>query len=133
MFKQVRYFLRFIKIFNKLTQSPSVIASSIDAETPWEKVDADNLSAFYRSKSGQRFVRMMQNIEAENNAIAIMDSKDLTYSAGSAFGGRQMLAHMFALSVTDPTPLQSDEYDSLREPESELDELEELMTQYTRQ
>ncbi len=124
MFKTIKHIYRFIKIFKKLTYSPSVILPSLD----WTPTDAQNLEAFFSTFSGKRLQRIMNNLEAENNARAVIETKNIQYNTGTAFGGRSMVAQIFALSGTDPLPQQGDEYDSYRN-EAELDDIDELMSQ----
>jgi len=115
---------RFIKIFKRLTFSPTVILP----EAEWTEGDAKNLEAFFKSQTGQRFTKFVSNLEAENNARAVIEQTNIEYNAGTAFGSRNMVAHIFNLSVNDPQPLNEDEYENFRN-ESELDILEKLEAQ----
>jgi len=125
MFKSIKHIYRLIKIFKKLTFSPAVILPSLE----WTQVDAKNLEAFFDTSTGRRLQRIMNNLEAENNARAVIETKNIEYNTGTAFGGRHMVAHIFALSGTDPLPQEGDEYDTYRN-EAELDEIDELLSQY---
>ena len=122
--RSIRQIYRFLKIFKKLTFTPTVILPSAS----WTEGDAKNLEAFFKSDTGRRFEKFVSNLEAENNARAVIETKNMKYNAGIAFGGRSMVAHIFALAVTDPQPINGDEYDSFRN-ETELDEIEKLQAQ----
>ncbi len=121
--RSIRHIYRFIKIFKKLTFSPTVILPSLE----WDEGDAKNLEAFFKSETGERLRKFMNNLEAENNARAVIENKNTQYNAGTAFGGRSMVAHIFSLSVTDPQPQSEGEYDTYRN-EAELDEVEKLLS-----
>jgi len=108
----IRKAIRYIKIFYKLTFTPSVIVPT--NLFGWSDGDSKDLKIFCDSNTGKKLVKILQNIEAETNAKAIMDDKNTSYSAGVAFGARSMLAHFFAQSATNPQPNQGDEYDELR-------------------
>jgi len=122
--KTLRNIYRYIKIFKRLTFSPTVILP----QTEWTEGDAKNLEAFFKSETGRRFTKFVSNLEAENNARAVIETKNTQYNAGAAFGGRSMVAHIFNLSVNDPQPLNEDEYENFRN-ESELDILDKLQAQ----
>jgi len=122
----MRYFIRFLRMMLKLTHSPSAILPS--QQLVWNDTDKENLTIFIESGTGKRFVKILKNIEAETNAQAIMSNKDISYNSGTAFGSRTMLAHVFAMSATDPQPNQEDEYELLR-PETGFDELESILSQ----
>ena len=122
--RTIKNIFRFIKIFKKLTYSPTVIVQS-----DWSEADAKNLQSFFNTSTGERFTKHISNLEAENNARAVIETKNITYNAGAAFGGRCMVAHIFALPVNDPLPQTEDEYDTYRD-ESALDEVDKLLAQH---
>jgi hypothetical protein len=113
-----------------LTYSPSKVAP--EGGLPWSDADAADLTTFMNSTTGQRFTRILKDIEAQTNAQAVIDKKDIVYNSGTAFGNRCMLAHVFALSATTPQPNQEDEYELLRHG-SGLEELEQMMAQQHQQ
>ena len=122
--KAIIQIYRYIKIFKRLTFSPTVILP----KTEWDEGDSKNLEAFFKTSTGERLRKFMNNLEAENNARAVIETKNTQYNAGTAFGSRSMVAHIFTLSVTDPQPLNEDEYDTYRN-ETELDEVDKLLSQ----
>jgi hypothetical protein len=109
----IKYFIQYIKVFFRLTHSPSIILPS--GLKKWTDEDAQALLLFFKSPLGRKLEIILKNIEAETNARAIIQNKDFEYNAGTAFGSRCMLAHVFSLSALNPQPNTGDEYDELRQ------------------
>jgi hypothetical protein len=108
----LKYLIQYIKVVLKLTSSPSIILPR--GLVQWTDEDAQSLMLFFKSPIGKKFEMILKNVEAETNARAIIQNKDFEYNAGTAFGSRCMLAHIFSLAATIPQPNTGDEYDEIR-------------------